>query len=119
MKTRFHAVALAIATIAMPATLFAQMNHDHSAQSMQMQATASVQGVPADGEVKAVDRSKGTLVIKHGPLVTLNMGPMTMEFVAKDPRLLANVKVGDRIRFTPEQRKDGSLIVTALEIVKT
>jgi hypothetical protein len=46
------------------------------------------------------------------------MGPMATEFAARDPALRANVKPGDRIRFTPEQRKGGSLVVTKLEVVK-
>ncbi len=71
----------------------------------------------AEGEVRALDRAAGTVVIKHGPLKTLNMGPMTMEFVAKDPALLAKVKVGDKVRFTPAEGKDGTLLVTTLVVV--
>lgn len=72
----------------------------------------------AEGEVRKVDPAAGKVVIKHGPLTALGMPPMTMEFSAKDPKLLANLKVGDRVRFTPEQAKDGTLLVTAIAPVR-
>ena len=71
----------------------------------------------ADGEVRKVDRIKGTVTLKHGPLEALGMGPMTMMFTATDPKLLANVKEGDKVRFEPGQTSDGTLTVGKLEVV--
>jgi Cu(I)/Ag(I) efflux system protein CusF len=118
MKAMSFAVALAIASAALSAGVFAQMNHDHSMQPAQMQSSAPAKAVLADSEVRKVDRTNGTVTLKHGPLIALNMPPMTMTFVAKRPTLLANVKEGDKVRFTPEQGKDGTLIVSSLEVVK-
>jgi hypothetical protein len=52
-----------------------------------------------DGEVRKVDRKAGTITIKHGRIVTLDMPPMTMAFHAKDKAMLRQVKAGDKIRF--------------------
>lgn len=93
----------------------AQHAHDHGAKPAA--AKAPGKAAPAEGEVRKVDRAKGTVTLKHGPLEALGMGPMTMVFQAADAKLLANVKEGDRVRFTPEQ-KDGKFLVTALEVVK-
>jgi len=115
MQNTVLAVWLAAAAVVIPAASLAQTTHDHA---MPMPPGTSSRGALAEGEVRAVDRAGGTVVIKHGPLTALNMGPMTMEFAAKDPALLANVKQGDKVRFTPEQRKDGTLVVSTLQVVK-
>ena len=109
--------ALAAALAMAPATLHAQANSAARAASPQASAATLPSATLAEGEVRALDRAAGTVVIKHGPLTALNMGPMTMEFVAKDPALLAKVKVGDKVRFTPAQGKDGTLLVTTLVVV--
>jgi Cu/Ag efflux protein CusF len=112
-------VAVTAAVLALPSPAFAQA-HDHSPMSAPAPAaTATVaKAAPAEGEVRKVDTSKGTVVLKHGPLTALNMPAMTMEFVAKDPKTLAGVKEGDKVRFTPQLAKDGKLVVTSLEVVK-
>ncbi len=112
---RFLSLAVAAAFLALASPSFAQA-HDHS--PMSAPAPAAAKAAPAEGEVRKVDKAKGTVVLKHGPLTALDMPAMTMEFVAKDPRLLAGVKDGDKVRFTPELGKDGKLVVTSLEVVK-
>lgn len=107
------ALAAALAAIAGPA--FAAPTHDHAAPPHT--ATTALPAA-AEGEVRKVDAAKGKVVLKHGPLAALDMPAMTMEFTAKDPKLLANVKVGDKVRFTPAQAKDGTLIVTGIEPVR-
>ncbi len=107
------ALAATLSLAASPAPAAAP--HDHAA--MQPAATAA-RAAPADGEVRKVDAAKGKVVLKHGPLVALDMPAMTMEFTAKDPKALAGLKVGDRVRFVPEQAKDGTLLVTTIEPVR-
>jgi Cu(I)/Ag(I) efflux system periplasmic protein CusF len=115
MKKVLVAVSVAVMAVALPAAALAQATHDHA---MPAQSGASSRPAPAEGEVRAVDRTQGTVVIKHGPLVALNMPAMTMEFTAGNPALLASVKPGDKVRFNAEQRKDGALVVTSIEVVK-
>ncbi|WP_019142697.1 copper-binding protein [Noviherbaspirillum massiliense] len=82
------------------------------AQSAQA-SSASVDAM-STGEVKKVDKSAGKLTIKHGPLKNLGMDAMTMVFRVKDPAMLDQVKVGDKINFVAEN-PNGQLMVTRLE----
>jgi Cu/Ag efflux protein CusF len=66
-----------------------------------------------DGEVRRVDKAHGTVLLKHGELKNLNMGAMTMSFKLKDPAMADQLKVGDKVRFTAEQKGD-DLIVTSI-----
>ncbi|MDR5880524.1 copper-binding protein [Caballeronia sp. LZ032] len=66
------------------------------------------------GEVKKVDNAAGKLTIKHGPLENLGMEGMTMAFKVKDPAMLSQVKVGDKIDFVAEE-VNGALTVTQLQ----
>lgn len=116
MNAVFQTTILALVFAAAPAIALAQTNHAAHAAPQASVATAPSAAL-ADGEVRAIDRAAGSIVIKHGPLTALNMGPMTMEFIAKDPALLAKVKVGDRVKFTPAQGKDGTLLVTSIAVV--
>ncbi len=118
MKIQILAASLVVAAAIAAPSAFAQMNHDHSMSSMPMQSASAAKSSLAEGEVRSIDRAKGTVTLKHGPLTALNMPPMTMTFLAKQPTLLANVKVGDKVRFAPEQGKDGTLILSSLELVK-
>ena len=115
MKALTYALSVAVASLALATGATAQTSHDHA--SMQAQASTSAKAVLADGEVRKIDRAKGTVTLKHGPLTALNMPPMTMSFVAKNPAILANVKEGDKVRFAYELGKDGELVVTALTVV--
>lgn len=63
---------------------------------------------------KKVDKSAGKLTIKHGQLKNLGMDAMTMVFKVKDPAMLDDIKVGDKINFVAEQ-PNGQLTVTTLE----
>ncbi|MDP4300654.1 copper-binding protein [Leptothrix discophora] len=76
---------------------------------------------PADGlseaEIRRVDKAGGKLTLKHGELRNLDMPPMTMVFVVRDPKGIEGLKVGDRIRFVAGQ--DGpNYTVQSWELVK-
>lgn len=75
------------------------------------------QALPSDGEVRKVDREAGKITLRHGPLKNLDMPPMTMVFTAADPKLLEGLKEGDKVHFAAD-RKDGKLVVTAIEPAK-
>ena len=53
----------------------------------------------ADGKVTQLDPAQGLIVLRHGELPALAMGPMTMGFQVADPALMRGLKVGDRVRF--------------------
>ncbi len=52
--------------------------------NMSSSATAKVATHQATGVVKAVDTTKGTVTLAHGPVKSLNWPAMTMTFVVKD-----------------------------------
>jgi Cu/Ag efflux protein CusF len=101
--------ALAVSVTAYAAGDMSNMNMAGSAQS-----GADARNSMSHGEVKKVDTAAGKLTIKHGPLENLNMEAMTMVFKVKDPAMLSQVKVGDKIDFVAEE-VNGALTVTKLQ----
>ena len=67
----------------------------------------------AEGEIRKVSKDTGKLTIKHGPIKSMDMPPMTMVFTAKDPAMLDKVAVGDKIRFVVVEQ-GGQMVVTEL-----
>ena len=86
-----------------------------------LSVSAIAQATPGDaagtmsiGEVRKIDKNLGKMTIKHGPLVNLGMDPMTMVFRVRDPAMLDQVSVGDKVKFVVEQ-PNGQLTVTRIE----
>lgn len=76
-------------------------------------------GVAAiSGEVKKIDEGAGKITLKHGPAKSLGMDdPMTMVYRVKDPAMLSQVKVGDKVTFEAEEAASG-YTVTKMEKAK-
>jgi Cu/Ag efflux protein CusF len=111
MKTAFPLIA---ALAILPAA-FAQ------AETMKMPA-GDMKAMPAStemtsGEIKKIDPATGMLTIKHGPLKNLGMPGMTMAFGVKDPAMLKQVKVGDKVNFVADM-VNGAPTVTKIEQAK-
>jgi len=83
------------------------------AATVLLAAAAWAQTTTAGGEITKLDKAGGRLTLKHGEIKNLDMPPMTMVFRVRDPKLLEDVAVGDRVRFAAE-RIDGQYVVTAL-----
>jgi len=71
----------------------------------------------SEGVVRRVDTANGKITLRHGPLVNLDMPPMTMVFRAQPPELLDAVKVGDKVRFRAED-DNGDLVVTKIQVLQ-
>lgn len=71
----------------------------------------------SSGEVRKIDKDAQKITLKHGEIKSMDMPGMTMVFKVLDPTLLDNLKVGDKVRFSAEKR-DGAIVVTAIEAVK-
>ncbi|HQR21876.1 MAG TPA: copper-binding protein [Burkholderiaceae bacterium] len=69
------------------------------------------------GEVKRINKDTGRVTLAHGPLTGFGMPAMTMAFAVKDPKQLATLKQGDKVRFALEQSGE-NLVVTRIEPVK-
>lgn len=67
-----------------------------------------------EGEIRKVDKENRKLTIRHGEIRNLQMPGMTMVFQVKDPAVLDQVKVGDKVRFRVERGATG-LLVTELQ----
>ena len=52
-----------------------------------------------EGEVTAVDKTAGTITLKHGPIPGVKWPAMTMTFKANPAALVDQVKVGDKVSF--------------------
>ena len=78
-------------------------------------SAAFAQNPAIDGEVKKIDESAAKITLKHGPAKSLGMDePMTMVYRVKDPAMLKQVKVGDKVRFEAENATAG-YTVTKME----
>ena len=71
----------------------------------------------ADGEIRKISKETGKLTIKHGEIRSLDMPPMTMVFTARDPAMLDQLAVGDKVRFAVVD-EGGKMLVTDIQPVK-
>ena len=71
----------------------------------------------AEAEIRKVDRDARKVTLKHGPIKSLDMPPMTMVFQVRDVKMLDNLKAGDKVRFSADQQQ-GAYVVTAVEKVE-
>ena len=71
------------------------------------------------GVVKKIDEGAGKITLTSGPIKSLDMDDdnMTMVFRAKDPAMLKQVKVGDKVRFEAAS-ENGEITVTSLQKAK-
>ena len=51
------------------------------------------------GLIQQIDRDKGVVTIKHGPLQGLNMPAMTMSFLVKDKAMLSSLQPLQKVDF--------------------
>ncbi len=71
-------------------------------------SAATAQGNAVQGEVRKIDEAAGKVTLKHGPIRNLGMDQgMTMTFRVKDPAMLKEVQVGDKVEFEAEQAASG------------
>ncbi len=100
----------------------AQMDHSMHGAAMVKPAAATSAAPKADatamgeGEVKKVNKARGTVTLAHGALPN-GMPPMTMAYKVKDARWLDQLQAGQNIRFATDPA-DGGMTVTRFELVK-
>ena len=68
----------------------------------------------SDGEVRKIDKDAGKITLKHGPIPSLDMPEMTMVFRVRDPAMLDQVNVGDKVRFAAD-KVGGQYTVLSIE----
>ena len=69
-----------------------------------------------NGVVKKIDTGAGKITLTSGPIKSLDMDEdnMTMVFRVKDPAMLKQVKVGDKVQFEAESASAG-ITITKLQ----
>jgi Cu/Ag efflux protein CusF len=107
MNKLFLAAALALAFGATAPAVAQHAGHGAGKPS------AAAAGELADGEIRRIDRARGTVLLKHGEIKSIQMGAMTMSFKLKDPAMAESLKEGDKVKFTVEQKGD-DLIITSI-----
>jgi len=71
-------------------------------------ATSAVAAEAITGEVKKIDERAEKITLKHGPAKSLGMDEgMTMVYRVKDPAMLKQFKVGDKVTFEAEEAASG------------
>ena len=122
-----HIIPVALLSLAMGGTALAtehgsQMGGSRAATPGAAPATmGGHQGMTAPGEVmtpgeiRRIDKARGKVTIRHGPIENLGMPKMTMVFRVKDPTMLDQVKPGDKVQFHAED-VNGALTVMRWEM---
>jgi Cu(I)/Ag(I) efflux system membrane fusion protein len=66
------------------------------------------------GQGKVESISKAEITLSHGPMPSLQWGPMTMGFKPPASGVPANIKVGDNVTFEIRQANDGMFEITTI-----
>lgn len=102
----FSAACLVLTGLAGPALA---QHHDHASGTPAAQtghsATADPTDTWTDAEVRRVDVAAKKISLKHGPIVNLDMPPMSMVFQVEDAALLNGLQAGDKVRFVARQQQ--------------
>ena len=77
--------------IALGGSAYAQHHHGHG--------TGNAKTHSGVGVVKSVDAAKGTVMLAHEPIASLQWPKMTMKFVAGDRKMLDQLAPGKKIEF--------------------
>lgn len=67
-----------------------------------------------EGVIKKINMDTGKITIKHGPIVNLDMPPMSMVFGVQDAAMLDGLAKGDNVKFYVVD-KDGKMVIEELE----
>ena len=108
---------LAAMTIVVAAVGQAQTKMSTPGEPQPSGSSATPEVPLSDGEILKVDKTVGEITLKHGPLPSIAMGPMTMAFGVSDMKMLEAVKVGDKVRFAADIIK-GKPTVTRMETLR-
>ncbi|MBZ9664781.1 copper-binding protein [Pseudomonas sp. LMG 31766] len=71
----------------------------------------------SQGEVRKVDVAAQKITLRHGPIASVGMPPMTMVFEVEKPELLEGVSAGEKVSFQVQQQGN-RYIVTELHVMK-
>lgn len=76
---------------------------------------ASALASMTEGEVRKVDKEAGKVTLRHAPIESMGMPAMTMVFRVADPKMLEQLKEGEKIRFSAA-RLNGAITLMSVEV---
>ncbi|MDP1537741.1 MAG: copper-binding protein [Burkholderiales bacterium] len=91
--------ALAVASLMLPFSLFAADKF-------------------SEGTVKKIDVPTQRVMLAHGPIANIGMGPMTMMFKVRDAAMLKQLKDGDKVLFRVEEDSKGDYVIVSIKAAK-
>lgn len=97
---RLLVLTLAGALVAMP--VLAQTKADPHAGHAPPAAAKAAAAPLVNAEIRRIDKANGRVTLRHEAIPNLDMGPMTMVFVATRPGMLDGFNAGDRVRFSAQ-----------------
>lgn len=103
--------------VVISAAILAPLSHAQSAAPPSASAPAPAPAAGkemAEAEVRRVDKESKKVSLKHGPIKSLDMPPMTMVFQVRDEKLFEKLVPGQKILFSAEQLQ-GAYVITAVE----
>ncbi|MDP2432605.1 MAG: copper-binding protein [Pseudomonadota bacterium] len=106
-----------IATLLLAVPAWADSSSGHGGMNQAVMNHEAMASAFSEGMVRKVDKARGKLTLRHGPLANLDMPAMTMIFRVTDPAWLDQIKPGDNVRFQAD-KVNGKLTVTQLEVVQ-
>lgn len=109
-------LAVAIAAVTPAALAQSHAPGGHASQGHGGAHDGAAAAVLTDGEVKKIDKDAGKITLRHGEIKNLNMAAMTMVLRVRDPAMLEQVQVGDKVKFAAD-RLNGA--VTIVQMQKT
>lgn len=105
-----HRLTTALTLIAVAATAAPALAQHSAHKHGSAPAAAGAATELADGEIRRIDTERGNVMLRHGEIRSINMGPMTMSFRVQDPKMLAGLAVGDKVKFAVVAQGENLLI---------
>jgi Cu(I)/Ag(I) efflux system membrane protein CusA/SilA len=103
---------LALAALGAASTAQAQTSADMKMPMPKKSASApATPPLMTEGVVQSVDAANGVITLKHGEIVHMQMGAMTMAFGVADKKMLSHVKAGDKVKFRVEMLKNAPTVI--------
>ncbi len=113
--TKIEKVMLLIA-VAVGGAASAQPMEKAAATAARATSSATRAQKLATGTVLEIDAKAQRVLVEHGPIPSIGMDAMTMEFLVPDRGLVDSLRPGDKIRFAADW-KGGEYRITRIEHV--
>ena len=110
----FRRIASCALTLALTSIGFAQTQLSGPTAPKSTATTSKIKSNLSSAEVLNVYHKEKRVLLKHGPIPSLGMSEMTMEFGVAPPELIRSLKPGSKIMFSAVL-VNGDYIVTHVE----